>query len=77
MTNALFCNLEKKETIHHLFYYCVHTRNLWLGLKQWLTKLKIYIPVLEEKNILLGMTDILYVYKLILIIKLCNKMCKR
>ena len=63
-----FCNLEK-ETIHHLFYYCVHTRNLWLDLRQWLIKLKIYIPVLEEKSVLLGMTDILYVDKLILIIK--------
>ena len=44
-----FCDMEK-ETIHHLSYYCVHTRNLWFDLRQWLTKMKIYIPDLEEKK---------------------------
>ena len=63
-----FCDKEK-ETIYHLFYYCVHTRNLWLDLRQWLTKLKIYILDLDEKNVFMGMTDILYVDKLILITK--------
>ena len=39
---CMFCNLEK-ETLSHLFYYCVEVRNLWLHLKTWLNTKDIYI----------------------------------
>ena len=63
---CMFCNLEK-ETLSHLFYYCVEVRNLWLHLKTWLNTKDIYFPSVNEKLIMLGKSDVLYIDKIILI----------
>ena len=63
---CMFCNLEK-ETLSHLFYYCVEVRNLWLHLKTWLNTKDIYFPFVNEKLIMLGKSDVLYIDKIILI----------
>ena len=65
---CMFCNLEK-ETLSHLFYYCVEVRNLWLHLKTWLNTKDIYFPSVNEKLIMLGKSDVLYIDKIILITK--------
>ena len=64
----MFCNLEK-ETLSHLFYYCVEDRNVWLHLKTWLNTSDIYFPSVNEKLVMLGKSDVLYIYKIILITK--------
>ncbi len=51
--SCTFCNIYE-ETIEHLLYECVFSKNIWLQLFEWLESIRINLAIPSKKQILLG-----------------------
>ena len=60
-----------------IFFECVETRNLWLGLASWLAANNIVIPCLSVENIIFGNTSTHGLNTIILVTKyyICTTRC--
>ena len=52
-----FCELYD-ETLHHIFYECTYTQNLWNQHRLHLSE-KVALPVLNPQSAIFGLTDVL------------------